>query len=39
MVALIDIDCTDVGGFDEEDEEGLGKMAKLLAVACDWPSP
>ena len=36
VVAIIDIDCTEVGGFDEVDEEGLGELAELLGESCDW---
>ena len=36
VVAVIDIDCAEVGGFDEVDEDYLGKLAKLLAESCDW---
>jgi L-methionine (R)-S-oxide reductase len=37
-VAIIDIDCKVVGGFDGADEEMLARMAQLLADSCDWPS-
>lgn len=37
MVAVIDIDCKAVGGFDEVDEKMLSQMAQLLADSCDWP--
>jgi len=33
---VIDIDCAEVNGFDEEDKKGLEAVAKLLADACDW---
>lgn len=36
VVAIIDIDCNDVDGFDEVDEERLGRLADLLAESCDW---
>jgi L-methionine (R)-S-oxide reductase len=36
VVAVIDIDCAEVGGFDEEDKEGLETLAGLLAKSCDW---
>lgn len=36
VVGVIDIDCAENGGFDEHDREGLEKLAKLLADACDW---
>ncbi len=35
-MAVIDVDCTVVGGFDEVDEEGLGRLAELLGESCDW---
>jgi len=37
VVAIIDIDCMEVGGFDEEDQKGLEEVARLLAEACDFP--
>lgn len=36
MVAVIDVDCAVVGGFDEVDEQGLRRLAELLAESCDW---
>ena len=36
VVAIIDVDCTEVGGFDKVDEEGLGRLAELLGESCDW---
>ena len=38
VVAIIDIDCKVVGGFDVVDEVMLAQMARLLADSCDWPS-
>lgn len=38
VVAIIDIDCAEVGGFDEVDEEYLGRLANLLVESCDWAS-
>lgn len=35
-VGVIDVDCAEVDGFDEEDKQGLEAIAKLLAGACDW---
>lgn len=35
-VAIIDIDCTRLNGFDEVDSRYLGKLARLLAKSCDW---
>lgn len=36
VVAIMDVDCGVVGGFDEVDEEGLGRLAELLGESCDW---
>ncbi|KAI5369662.1 Putative Free Met sulfoxide reductase, GAF domain, GAF-like domain superfamily [Septoria linicola] len=36
VVAIIDIDCAVVNGFDEEDKVKLEQLAQLLADACDW---
>ena len=36
LVAIIDVDCTDAGGFDEVDQAFLEKLAGLLARSCDW---
>jgi L-methionine (R)-S-oxide reductase len=36
VVAIIDVDCAEVNGFDETDKEWLEKLAKLLAEGCDW---
>lgn len=38
VVGVIDVDCADLGGFDEVDKEWLEDLAKLLAKSCDWPS-
>lgn len=35
-MGVIDIDCAEVDGFDEKDQEGLEAIAKLLAESCDW---
>ncbi|KAL5336591.1 GAF domain-like protein [Aspergillus crustosus] len=35
-VAIIDVDCAVVGGFDEEDQRYLEELAGLLAGSCDW---
>ncbi|KAH6630934.1 GAF domain-like protein [Chaetomium sp. MPI-SDFR-AT-0129] len=37
VVAIIDVDCAEVGGFDEVDREWLEKLAKVIGEACDWP--
>lgn len=35
-VAIIDVDCTEPAGFDEEDKKWLEELASLLAECCDW---
>ncbi|KAK8188827.1 GAF domain-like protein [Phyllosticta capitalensis] len=35
-VAIIDVDCAEVDGFDEEDKKYLEEVAKLLAGGCDF---
>lgn len=36
VVAIIDVDCAVVNGFDEVDSKYLGELAALLARGCDW---
>lgn len=36
VVAIIDIDCAEKGGFDQVDEDNLRRLAALLANSCDW---
>jgi L-methionine (R)-S-oxide reductase len=36
VVAIIDIDCAEIEGFDEVDQRALEELASLLARACDW---
>jgi L-methionine (R)-S-oxide reductase len=36
VVGVIDIDCTELNGFDEEDRTGLEAVAGLLGASCDW---
>ncbi|KAK7988684.1 hypothetical protein PG989_008999 [Apiospora arundinis] len=36
VVAIIDIDCAVLDGFDEIDQVALEKLAALLAKSCDW---
>ena len=36
VVGVIDIDCAEIGGFDDVDREGLEKVAEMLAQGCDW---
>ncbi|KAL4870286.1 hypothetical protein BDV12DRAFT_166078 [Aspergillus spectabilis] len=35
-VAIIDIDCAEPEGFDEEDRKYLEELAGLLSESCDW---
>jgi L-methionine (R)-S-oxide reductase len=37
VVAVIDVDCELVEGFDVEDSLGLTRLAQLLADSCDFP--
>ncbi|CAK7204089.1 hypothetical protein SEUCBS139899_006842 [Sporothrix eucalyptigena] len=37
LVAIIDIDCAVVNGFDEVDQKYLEQLAALVAKSCDWP--
>ncbi|CAD6892722.1 unnamed protein product [Tilletia controversa] len=36
IVGVLDIDCEALSGFDEEDERGLTRVAKIVSDACDW---
>lgn len=36
VVAIIDIDCTVLEGFDEVDRKWLEQLASLLSKSCDW---
>jgi L-methionine (R)-S-oxide reductase len=36
VVGVIDIDCAELKGFDNDDKDGLERLAKLLADCCDW---
>lgn len=36
VVAIIDIDCATLNGFDEVDKKNLEELASLMAKACDW---
>ncbi|KAM0491238.1 hypothetical protein ACHAP8_010812 [Fusarium lateritium] len=36
LVAIIDIDCAELNGFDEVDKTNLEQLAALLATSCDW---
>ncbi|KAI0049964.1 GAF domain-like protein [Auriscalpium vulgare] len=35
-LGVLDLDCLAVGGFDEEDQVGLDRIADLVVGACDW---
>ncbi|RAK95757.1 GAF domain-containing protein, partial [Aspergillus ibericus CBS 121593] len=35
-VAIIDVDCAEPDGFDDEDKKYLEELAALLAESCDW---
>ncbi|CAK7273203.1 hypothetical protein SEPCBS57363_005535 [Sporothrix epigloea] len=37
LVAIIDIDCALLDGFDEVDQKHLEQLAALLSRSCDWP--
>ncbi|KDQ10226.1 hypothetical protein BOTBODRAFT_178270 [Botryobasidium botryosum FD-172 SS1] len=36
VLGVLDLDCLALGGFSEEDAEGLEKIAQLLVASCDW---
>lgn len=36
LVAIIDVDCAELNGFDEVDKRYLEELANLLAKGCDW---
>lgn len=36
LVAIIDVDCAVVDGFDEVDRYYLERLAEILAKGCDW---
>ena len=35
-MAIIDIDCAELNGFNEEDQTALEELAQLLADSCDF---
>ncbi|KAL5119625.1 hypothetical protein ACEQ8H_002471 [Pleosporales sp. CAS-2024a] len=35
-VAIIDVDCAELNGFDDEDQRALEELAGILAEACDF---
>ncbi|PHH89091.1 hypothetical protein CDD83_6671 [Cordyceps sp. RAO-2017] len=37
VVAIIDIDCAALDGFDDCDRRNLERLAELLSRSCDWP--
>ncbi|RFU74495.1 gaf domain nucleotide-binding [Trichoderma arundinaceum] len=36
VVAIIDVDCAALNGFDETDKKHLEQLAELLSNSCDW---
>ncbi|KAH6899945.1 GAF domain-like protein [Thelonectria olida] len=36
VVAIIDIDCAALNGFDDVDQKNLEQLAALLGKSCDW---
>ena len=36
VVAIIDIDCAELKGFDGDDRNALEEFAKLIADSCDF---
>lgn len=36
VVAIIDVDCAEVNGFDEVDKQWLEKLASLIGKSSDW---
>jgi L-methionine (R)-S-oxide reductase len=36
VVAIIDVDCAVLNGFDETDKKHLEQLAELLSKGCDW---
>jgi len=36
VVGVIDIDCAELNGFNEEDQEGLEAISDLLGKSCNW---
>jgi L-methionine (R)-S-oxide reductase len=35
-VAIIDVDCAELNGFEEEDRVGLEELARLIAASTDF---
>ncbi|OAA60734.1 GAF domain nucleotide-binding protein [Cordyceps fumosorosea ARSEF 2679] len=36
VVAIIDVDCAELNGFDEVDKKNLEELAELIGKSCDW---
>lgn len=36
VVGVLDLDCLATDGFDEEDKQGLERIAELVVKSCDW---
>ena len=36
VVGVIDVDCKEVGGFDDVDQNALEEVAAILGEGCDW---
>ncbi|TQW00712.1 GAF domain nucleotide-binding protein [Cordyceps javanica] len=36
VVAIIDVDCAELNGFDEVDKKNLEQLAELIGKSCDW---
>lgn len=36
VVAIIDVDCAALNGFDEVDKKYLERLAALISKSCDW---
>ncbi|KAH6655740.1 GAF domain-like protein [Truncatella angustata] len=36
LVAIIDIDCAELNGFDEIDKKYLEQLAEMIGKSCDW---
>jgi L-methionine (R)-S-oxide reductase len=36
LVGVIDIDCEELEGFNNDDKVGLEAVAKVIIDSCDW---
>ena len=36
ILGVLDLDCLAVNGFNDEDKDGLEKIANLIVKACNW---